>query len=148
MKLKQFTEVITVVKMIIFEDILFQQQALDMKFSSYHLRYKLIYLLFARYMVKRMCGYQQNKTIIKQYFYQYNMYQIFRTIKMMRHIIRPIRFSAPIVATNNYLNLYNLNQFYLSLLIETNEEDEEFMQVKLEPNIHRSIKKEKCVVQN
>ncbi|CAK56167.1 unnamed protein product (macronuclear) [Paramecium tetraurelia] len=66
------------------------------------------------------------------------MYQIFRTIKMMSQIIRPMRFCAPIVATNNYLNLYNLNQFYMSLLIDTNEEDEEVM----------SIKKEKCVVQN
>lgn len=46
---------------------------------------------------------------------------------MMRHIIRPMRFCAPIVVTNNYLNLYNLNQFYMSLVIDTNEEDEEIM---------------------
>ncbi|CAD8137901.1 unnamed protein product [Paramecium octaurelia] len=65
------------------------------------------------------------------------MYQIFRTIKMMRQIIRPMRFCAPIVATNNYLHLYNLNQFYMSLLIDTNEEDEELMQVNQEREMCR-----------
>ena len=48
-------------------------------------------------------------------------------MRMMKQIIRPMRFCAPIVATNNYLNLYNLNQFYMNLLIDINDEDEDVM---------------------
>ncbi|CAK67590.1 unnamed protein product (macronuclear) [Paramecium tetraurelia] len=58
----------------------------------------------------------------------------------MKQIIRPIRMCTPIIATNNYLNIYNLNQFFLRMSLENNDDDLEPLKVKEEQNIRRLIK--------
>ncbi|CAD8048662.1 unnamed protein product [Paramecium primaurelia] len=63
------------------------------------------------------------------------MYQIFRTMKMMKQIIRPIRMCTPIIATNNYLNIYNLNQFFLSMSLSNNDDDLEALNVNQESDV-------------
>ncbi|CAD8144021.1 unnamed protein product [Paramecium octaurelia] len=63
------------------------------------------------------------------------MYQIFRTMKMMKQIIRPIRMCTPIIATNNYLNIYNLNQFFLRISLENNDDDLEPLKVNQESDM-------------
>ncbi|CAD8060790.1 unnamed protein product [Paramecium sonneborni] len=68
------------------------------------------------------------------------MYQIFRTMKMMKQIIRPIRICTPMMVTNNYLKIYNLNQFFLRMSLENNDDDLETLKVKEEQNIRRLIK--------
>ena len=61
-------------------------------------------------------------------------------MKMMKQIIRPIRICSPIIATNNYLNIYNLNQFFLRMSLENNDDDLETIKVKEEQNIRRLTK--------
>lgn len=46
---------------------------------------------------------------------------------MITTFARPIRMCAPMITSNKYLHIYNLNQFYLRLLEETPEDEEEVM---------------------
>lgn len=55
------------------------------------------------------------------------MFIAFRAFRMIPRLIKPMRIGAPMVATNNYLRLYNLNTFYMNLLLESNEEEEEVL---------------------
>jgi hypothetical protein len=55
------------------------------------------------------------------------MFLAFRAMRMIQRVICPIRFGAPMVLTNNYLHIYNLNHLYLNLLLDSAEEEEEAM---------------------